>query len=377
MPNNPPTQPATRRIVSIDALRGADMLLLAGGAAVLQALASTCGWEPLQRQLTHAGWGAPLTCWDMVMPLFIFIVGAGMPFAFAKYRSVGAGTARILWRIARRCLLLFLLGMLVQGKLATADPARMSLFCNTLQAIAEGYLIAALCLLFGGLRTQICVCLGCLLAYWAALHFIPYAGQPAGLYLPQQNLAIWIDHRLQGHWQDGTPYSWILTALSFGALTLLGTLGGQIIRLRPRGLRTLLPLLGAAAGCLLAGQFFAGVLHTPLIKHIFTTSMTLWSAGWCFALLALFHLAFDFSELLHKLATPLLVFGSNAILAYLLTETPGLAGHSLWSSLTTPLFSGLARHAGPHAPFILALLSLLALYGLLHFLYTRRIFLRV
>ena len=71
------------RITSIDALRGADMLLLAGGAAVLKALAPWCGGDWLRQQLTHAEWGESLTCWDMVMPLFIFIVGASIPFAFA------------------------------------------------------------------------------------------------------------------------------------------------------------------------------------------------------------------------------------------------------------------------------------------------------
>ncbi len=51
-------------------------------------------------------------------------------------------------------------------------------FCNTLQAIAEGYLITAVILLFCGLRGQIVSCLLCLISYWALLRFVPYAGQP-------------------------------------------------------------------------------------------------------------------------------------------------------------------------------------------------------
>lgn len=362
------------RIISIDALRGADMLLLAGEAAVLRDIAALCDWGSLQHQLTHATWAAPLTCWDIVMPLFIFIVGASMPFAFAKYRQQGS-TAHTLWRVGRRCVLLFLLGMLVQGNLASATPARMSLFCNTLQAIAAGYLVAAICMMLGGVRTQIAACALCLITYWAALRFIPYAGHPAGLFLPHDNLAIWIDHQLQGHWQDGTPYSWILTTLSFGALTLLGVLAGQVLRLCPRGLHSLVWLSGAALLCLAAGQLLA--LDTPIIKHIFTSSMVLWSAGWCFALLALFHLLFDLTPKLHWLAYPLCIVGSNAILAYLLTETPGLQHLSLWQSLCTPLLGGLAAHAGSASQLVLHTLSLCILFCLLHFLYKHRAFLRI
>lgn len=368
MKNSPPP----RRIVSIDALRGADMLLLAGGAAVLQALAPLCGGETLRRQLTHADWGGTLTCWDMVMPLFIFIVGASMPFAFAKYRASGTSSGRILWRVGRRCALLFLLGMLVQGNLASADPARMSLFCNTLQAIASGYLIAALCFMLGGVRTQLIACIACMAAYWAALRFVPYGSHPAGLFLPQENLAIRIDRFLQGHWQDGTPYSWILTSLSFGALTLLGAMGGHIIR---SGVRALWLLPAMAAACLLGGWLLS--YDTPIIKHIFTTSMVLWSAGWCFVLLALFHMAFDTTPALHWLAQPLCVFGSNAILAYVLTQTPGLPGHTLWQGFTYPLLSGVASLAGSGATVVYELLSLGLLYLLLLYLHRRHIHLRV
>lgn len=361
-----------RRVTSIDALRGADMLLLAGGGALLAALAPWCGGQTLAHQLTHANWGESLTCWDMVMPLFIFIVGASMPFAFAKYRR--QGRARTLWRVGRRCMLLFLLGMLVQGNLATANPARMSLFCNTLQAIAEGYFIAALCLLFGGVRAQIITCITCLAAYWAALRFIPYAGSPGGLFLPGDNLAIWIDHRLQNHWQDGTPYSWILTSLSFGALTLMGALGGQLIRSSSGVLRSTLLLVCAGLGCLAAGGLLA--LDTPIIKHIFTSSMTLWCGGWCFLLLAAFHAAFDSCVRLSRAAYPLQVVGSNAMLAYLLTQTPGLHGMSLWKSVCYPLLGGLSSLAGSAAGAVYELLSLALLWLLLYFLHKHKAFLR-
>ncbi len=372
------------RIVSIDSLRGFDMLLLCGGAAALNLLLRWQGGEAVPEwvmaQFIHAEWGGAFTCWDMVMPLFIFITGASMPFAFAKYRQKGGEHWRFAtgWRVLRRVLLLFLLGMLVQGRLACARPEQMSLFCNTLQAIAEGYLIAALVLLCSPrLRVQLVACLLCMLSYWALLRFVPYNGQPGGLFEPQNNLAIYIDHLLQGAWQDGTPYSWILTSLSFGALTLMGSMCGLVIASH-RGWRAVGLLCLAGVACLLGALLLE--FDTPLIKHIYTTSCVLWAGGWCVLLLALFHLLFDCcGAVAARLAYPLQVVGCNALLAYLLTEIHGPNGHSLWWGVAHPLVYGVAGLAEqPLAvAFVHAFLSLLLLWLLLWCLYRQRLFLRV
>lgn len=368
------------RIVSIDALRGLDMLLLCGGAPLLYHLLVLMGGGEISAgvaaQFRHADWGGAFTCWDMVMPLFIFIVGASMPFAFAQYRRRGGerwwlGT---LWRIFRRVVLLFVLGMLVQGNLASAQPEKMSLFCNTLQAIAAGYLIAAITMMLCGIRGQVITCIALMLTYWAALRFIPYDGNPGGLFRPDNNLAIYIDKMLQGSWQDGTPYTWILTSLSFGALTLMGVWAGHAIREWGSNLKALFALSISGVLCLIAALLLE--LDTPIIKHLFTTSMVLWSGGWSLLLMALFHLLFDYCPRLHFLAMPLRVFGCNAILAYLLTNIPGGQG-SLWNGLARPLFSPLCAQAGDAGTFLYHLCSLLLLWLFLFFLYRHKAFLKI
>ncbi len=372
-----------KRIVGIDALRGLDMLLLTGGAGILAGvleLACRGSMPPaLAAQFRHADWGQPFTCWDLVMPLFLFIVGASMPFAFARYRERGGkrwwlGTS---WRVLRRVALLFVLGMLVQGRLASAIPQQMSLFCNTLQAIAMGYLLAAPFVMWGRVRGQLTACLSFMLLYWAALRFIPYGGHEGGRFLPGDNLAIYLDHLLQGHWQDGTPYSWILTSLSFGAITLMGVLGGQALRLLP-GWRSVATL--GAAGLVSLGAALLLELDTPLIKHIFTTTMVLWSGGWCLLLLALFHLLFDVvgGRALAALAFPLRVIGCNAMLAYLLAECPGVGGHSLWWGIAHPLLGGTAHALFPgHEALAFNILSYALFWLMLLWLYRNRAFLRV
>ena len=371
----------TKRITGIDALRGLDMLLLCGGAAALQQFITyVCGdtapaW--LMQQFRHADWGGAFTCWDLVMPLFIFITGASLPFAFSKYREKGgenwrAGTTN---RVIRRGFLLFLLGMLVQGNLASAHPEHMSLFCNTLQAIAEGYLITAFVLMFCGVRGQIIACTLCMLVYWALLRFVPYNGQEAGLFLPDNNLALYIDCVLQGAWQDDTPYTWILTALSFGALTLMGSICGSAIQAR-QGMKTTAGMAFGGAACLLAACVLEA--DTPLIKHIYTTTAVLWSGGWCIILLSVFHLLFDCGgTTTAKLAFPLQVIGCNALLAYLLTEIHGPTGANLWTGITHPLLYGIAEHCGNAAAPVCSLLSLSLLWLFLLFLYRHKAILRV
>ncbi len=371
------------RIVAIDALRGLDMLLLTGGGAILAGVLNLCsgGEMPAEwaAQFRHANWGEAFTCWDLVMPLFLFIVGASMPFAFASYRERGGEHWRLatLWRVLRRVLLLFLLGMLVQGNLATANMQQMSFFCNTLQAIAMGYLLASPFLMRGGVLGQVVACLTCMTLYWAALRFIPYGGHEGGRFLPDDNLAIYLDRLLQGHWQDGTPYSWILTSLSFGALTLMGVLGGQALRLLP-GWRSMAAL--SLAGLLCLGSALLLEYDTPLIKHIFTTTMVLWSGGLCLLLLAFFHLLFDLlgGRALSTLAFPLRVIGCNAMLAYLLAECPGIGGHNLWWGIAHPLLSetALALFA-EHETLAFNILSYILFWLMLYWLYRNRAFLRV
>ncbi len=359
-----------KRIVSIDALRGLDMVLLSGGAAVLWQLCRLVwgnevpGW--LAGQFRHAEWGCGFTCWDLVMPLFLFITGCSMPVAFSRYRE--QGRLLTLWRVLRRVALLFVLGMVVQGNLCSGNTQRMSLFCNTLQAIAVGYLISAVVLLLWNWRGHLLICLTLLAAYWALLRFVPYNGHPGGLFLPQNNLAYYVDCTLQGHWQDGTPYTWILTSLAFGAMTLLGVLGGGVVFFQ-RGWRAVMIL--CVSGLLCLGGALLLELDTPLIKHLFTSTMVLWSGGWCLLLLSIFHAVFDMLPGMKYAAFPLQVVGCNALLAYLLTNTPGTGGRSLWGNLAYPLFQWAEN------PLLYECLSYGFFWLILYFLYRHRAFLRV
>ena len=88
-----------------------------------------------------------------------------------------------------------------------------------------------------------------------------------------------------------------------------------------------------------------------------------------YLLLAAFYVAIDIWGF-RRLAFPCVVIGSNAILAYMLTNVYG-------ASLSKPLVMGLADHAGAAHDLVLAMGKVGVLWLILWCLYRNRIFLRV
>src|SRR5215218_7321238 len=72
----------SRRLRSIDCLRGFDMLLIAGGGTFLELLENKTGWpwvDWMAMQLKHPAWNG-FTFYDFIFPLFLFIAGVSLPF---------------------------------------------------------------------------------------------------------------------------------------------------------------------------------------------------------------------------------------------------------------------------------------------------------
>ncbi|MBP3269040.1 MAG: DUF5009 domain-containing protein, partial [Bacteroidales bacterium] len=76
-----------RRLESLDILRGMDLFLLLAAGPVIRAFLSV-NQSPvrdgLRRQVTHVSWEG-FVLWDIIMPLFMFMSGATIPFSMARY----------------------------------------------------------------------------------------------------------------------------------------------------------------------------------------------------------------------------------------------------------------------------------------------------
>jgi predicted acyltransferase len=168
------------------------------------------------------------------------------------------------------------------------------------------------------------------------------------------------------------PYTWVLSGITFTATTLLGVFAGYVLRASSAPMMKFLWLMLLGAVCLAGGWAWAEYLHFPIIKHIWTSSMVLWAAGWSYLLLALFYLVIDVIGL-RRVAFPLVVIGVNAIVAY-------VAYHLVipFGKISANLVGGLASHLSPAAgQFVLALTTVLLVWLLLYHLYRHKIFLRI
>ncbi len=367
----PPTPvPGSGRVMSIDVLRGFDMFWIIGGHGIVLSIVALLvdpipDW--LGYQMSHPDW-IGFSAWDMIMPLFLFIVGAAMPFSFAKRLQRGDSKRQIYRKIVTRSLVLFVLGMVAQGNLLQLNLSTLHVFCNTLQAIACGYLVSAVLLLHVPTVGQILITSGLLLGYWGTMIWIPIPGQGAGHLEPDLNLALYIDHLILGRFDDGTTYTWILSSLGFVATVMLGVFAGKLLRTGISAWMKVVWLVLMGLGCLGAGWVWG--LSFPIIKHLWTSSMVLWAGGWSFLLLALFYAVIDVIGW-RRWALPLVVIGSNAIAVY-------MAAHLIdFHVVSDPLIGGLLTHLEPAQEAVRHLAALAVIWLILLYMYRNKTFLRV
>lgn len=366
--------------MSLDALRGFDMFLIIGGGAMIRAASDACECDFLSAirvQFGHVSWGG-FHVWDLVMPLFLFVVGVVMPFSFAKRLERGDSKATLYKHIIRRVAILWILSLLTKGELQKFEWSSMHLFTGTLQAIAIGYLITSLVLLNMKIRWQVVTFAGLLLLYWALVALVPVPGYGKGDFSQQGNLVVYLDNLILGRFQRGTACR-IISSITFGCTVLMGALAGHILRSKLRQGDKVLWLLGAGFGCLVLGMIWDGWL--PIIKKIWTSSFVLYSGGWSLLLLALFYLVIDVLGF-SRWAFGFVVIGMNAIAVYAATRIFDfkliadvfVAGKS---NLQDSASTGLIRFFGGWELFVRELTAFLIIWLILLWMYRKKTFVKI
>ena len=376
------THSSSKRLESLDALRGFDLFFLVALGPLMHSLARTANVEWLNESMwvfSHVSWEG-FSPWDLIMPLFLFMWGISMPFSLSRYKSI-SDKRPLLRRLAKRILLLWIFGMMCQGNLLALDPNTIYLYSNTLQAIATGYLITALLFLFTSRRTQIITAVVLLLVYWTAMQFITVDGYGGGNYTPQGNLAEWIDNTVLGRFRDTAQvidgkvvvadwyhYTWILSSLNFGVTVLTGLFAGYIAKDKIEEKKKLKLYFGTGITMVIAGWLWN--FQMPVIKTIWTSSMVLVSSGYCFLLMGLFYYWIDYKG--HRSGiTWLKVYGMNSIVAYMLANVVN------FRCIGESLFYGLEQYMGSYYSFLMTLWNIGAVYVIIWFMYKRGIFLKV
>lgn len=329
-----------RRLLSLDALRGLDMLLIMGLGPLVVCICSAFGAGncALAQQFRHVAWNG-LRLEDTIFPLFLFLAGVSWPFSCAAQLARERTRGQIVVRCLRRAAVLFVLGLVYNGLLS--GVLRMG---SVLGRIGVAWLVGALLYLFCRRRTLAVLALGIPLAYWMLLWLVPapdaltiafpetpdyVAACGRGPFSIVGNLSGYVDR----NFMPGTlfPYGGIMdnqSALGYipaVATALFGVLAGDFLRRTQTtlsGARQLAVLVAAAAGlvalgCLVARGF--GEASMPINKKLWSASFTFVVGGYSVFLLAVFHAVVDVGGFV-RWTFPLRIIGMNAIAIYLIQK---------------------------------------------------------
>jgi predicted acyltransferase len=363
------------RLISLDALRGADMFWIIGGKEIAIAAAGLTGWSGLmwfEGQLEHPDWNG-FTFYDLIFPLFLFIAGAAMPMSFEKRLARGDTKSGLYRHAVQRGLTLVLLGMLYNR-----DPDGIlnfdwpnSRLPSVLGRIGLAYMFAAFIVLNTSLRGRLMWIAGLLVGYWAALKFVPVPGYGAGDLSPGHTLTDFVDRTLipgRLKFGDRDPVALFGTIPSI-ATCLAGVVTGQWLK-NPRYGGTQKSLVMAAAGLACLGAALAWDKDCPINKNLWSSSYTVYCAGFSLLLLAAFYQVIDVWRF-RAWTFPLVVIGSNSILIYMACSFVD------FRFTANRVFGGALQHTGTYQPLLLSISVVLVEWALLYVLYRHKLFFRV
>jgi predicted acyltransferase len=421
---------ASQRLTSVDALRGFDMFWIIGADSLVGALNRMSPSPPttfLADQLEHAPWEG-FKFYDLIFPLFVFLVGVSLVFSLTKTIEQ-AGRAQALKRVFRRSILLFLVALFYSGGFTNPWP-NMRLM-GVLNRIALAYFFAGLLFCFFKPRALAAICMSLLAGYWAIMTFVPirdiqltrssmaqlaeqagdaqtaayfanenspnpstvkhspaWAGaekifyattnRVSGKFGKGYNLADHLDFQfLPGRKYDTffDPEGFLSTMPAI-ATCLLGVFAGFLLRNQTvEGNRKVLYLVGCGVAAAALGWLWN--LQFPVIKKIWTSSYVLVAGGYSAMLLGVFYLIVDVWQK-RTWCQPFIWMGMNSITIYLTSNIIGgfrkLAERFVGGDVRVFFDSHLAEGSGS---LVIAIVGLLLAFWFVHFLYRRKIFLRL
>lgn len=369
-----PLESPRRRVVSIDALRGFDMFWITGGGAFISGFLAWMGTPAalfFAGQLEHAPWTG-FRFEDLIFPLFLFIMGASMPFSLSRRLEWGDSRRDLYIHIFKRVLILYMLGLIYNGLLDFQfDKLR---FAGVLPRIAWTYLFAAFIVMNSSIRKQAVWAAALLIGYWAAMTFIPVPGIGMGSFEPNANLADYLDrfllpgrHNSYGLNKGGDALG-VFSTIPAVASVLIGVLAGHRLRATVSPGRTVWEFLVAGVALLLLGLLWG--LAFPINKLLWTSSYVLFAGGWSLLLLALFYWIIDVRGY-HLWAFPFVVIGMNAITIYVLHRFID------FGSVANVFVGGITPYMGSFGKPFLAFAVMIVEWLLLYFFYSRKLFLKV
>lgn len=280
------------RLLSIDVLRGFDMLFIMGFASLLTKICllfpggADC-W--LATQMSHVEWDG-LAHHDTIFPLFLFISGMTFPFSLGKRRASGASDGKMFLTTLRRGLILVLLG-LVYNKLFQLDFANLR-FPSVLARIGLAWMFAAWIFMVCGRKARIIIAAAILVGYYLLLLIPAPDAAGAGSLTLEGNIVGYVDRMIMpNHLLDKGLFDpeGLLSTLPAIVTAMLGQFTGEFVKSSAK--RKTLKMFIAAAVLLVAGLVWSPWF--PINKKLWSSTFVLVVGAYSVALFALFHWLID------------------------------------------------------------------------------------
>jgi predicted acyltransferase len=388
---------AKQRLLSLDAFRGLVMLMMASGgfglAKIATAYPDSYWLQRLGTQAEHAVWRG-CTIWDLIQPAFMFMVGVSLPWSLSKRRAIGDSFNKLLLHAVWRSVLLVALAIFLTSAWSKQTEW---VFTNVLAQIGLGYVFVFL-MASATNRIVWLTTAAILLLYWLAFAMFPLpaadfdwgrVGVPStwnwmtgfeSHWEKNANFAAWFDRwflnlfpRESAFEFSGGGYQTLnfvpsIATMAFGLLT------GRAL-LPPSNLSNAaltIAIFGVAGIIFGLGLDWAGLC--PIVKRIWTPSFALFSSGVVAIVLSAFVWVIDFANQ-KKWAFALIVAGMNPLALYCMWQ---LSSGFIRKQTEIHLGSGFFQLLGPDwRPAMERGWVLVILWGIIAWMYRRKIFLRL
>ncbi len=364
--NNP------ERLHSLDILRGLDMFWITGGSWFVATLATATGWkwlETVNGQMHHAEW-AGFHFYDLIFPLFIFIMGVAIPYSLLPKLEAGTPLKSLYRKVVKRFVILILLGILY-NQIHWPDWTNPRI-ASVLGQIGFAYFFASIIFINSrGIQGIIFWLTGILLVYALMQNFIPVPGYGAGVLTQEGSLNAFLDHYITpGRLLSGSyEPEGILNNISAISIGLMGVMAGLILRGVKIKTQYGKVLILAGIGSIFIA--FALVLNGiyPIIKNAWTSTFDILAGGISLILISLFYMVADVWKC-RKWGFYFKIIGVNSITVYL--------GVSLinFGEMSGKLLGGLTMHLDVWGNVLISLGQLAIIWLGLWLLYHNKVFLR-
>lgn len=309
-----------KRLLSLDVLRGFDMMFIIGIAGIITAI---CALFPngeeswLSLQMSHVEWDG----WrhhDTIFPLFLFIAGISFPFSLAKQQHNGRTKGQIYRKIITRGIVLVLLGF-IYHRILDFQFEKFR-FYSVLARIGLAWMFAALLFVNFKPKTRAIIAGVILVGYYLLLKFVPAPDYPgADPFSMEGNLVGYIDRcLLKNHlYYDGVfDPEGLLSVLPAIVTAMLGMFTGEFVRKDgiSGGKKTLYMF---AAAAVMFGIGYLWSIDFPINKALWSSTFVLVVGGFSLASFALFYYIIDVKGWNGKWTRFFEVIGVNSITIYL------------------------------------------------------------